>query len=251
MEIYITCLLQILSFSSRFRRFEMKNFLQQPTMVAIIYIIISPPPHTQNFFHLHLYGEDFQNVILCRKFHHGLEAHLSCKLCNEICRWNHQQISIIFRDRLCSSNSTCFFLTFITFATLNSKLKEGALLKVKKTAAKTKYSKLMSKIIKFTQAFMMQTSHERKTRNKFLLQFNLIFFSINRIKKLFSDKTVTKMKPECLDFGSFKITCHSGNSDKGSVLFCLKDHKLPFAKERSEVCQNLIVFDVSLTKARQ
>ena len=26
MEIYITCLIQILSFSSRFRRFEMKNF---------------------------------------------------------------------------------------------------------------------------------------------------------------------------------------------------------------------------------
>ena len=59
------------------------------------------------------------------------------------------------------------------------------------------------------------------------------------------------MKPECLDFGSFKITCHSGNSDKGSVLFCLKNDKLPFAKERSEVCQNLIAFDVSLTKARQ
>ena len=34
MEIYITCLLQILSFSSRFRRFEMKNFLRWPTMVA-------------------------------------------------------------------------------------------------------------------------------------------------------------------------------------------------------------------------
>ena len=105
-EIYITCLLQILSFSSRFRRFEMKNFLQQPTMVAIIYIIINlPSPHDRIFFiptgllYLHLYGEDFQNAILYRKFHHGLEA-------------------------------------------------------------------LMSKIIKFTEAFMMQTSHERKTRNK-------------------------------------------------------------------------------------
>ena len=30
-EIYITCLLQILSFSSRFRRFEIKNFfVSQP-----------------------------------------------------------------------------------------------------------------------------------------------------------------------------------------------------------------------------
>ena len=34
MEIYITYLLQILSFSSRFRRFEMKNFLRWLTMVA-------------------------------------------------------------------------------------------------------------------------------------------------------------------------------------------------------------------------
>ena len=59
------------------------------------------------------------------------------------------------------------------------------------------------------------------------------------------------MKPESLDFACFKITCHSGNSDKGSVLFCLKNDKLLFAKERSEVCQNLIAFDVSLTKARQ
>ena len=58
------------------------------------------------------------------------------------------------------------------------------------------------------------------------------------------------MKPECLDFASFQIMCHSGNSDKDSVLFCLKNHKLLFAKERSEVCQNLIAFDVNLTKAR-
>ena len=34
MEIYITCLLQVLSFSSRFRRFEMKSFLRWPNMVA-------------------------------------------------------------------------------------------------------------------------------------------------------------------------------------------------------------------------
>ena len=32
MEIYITCLLQILSFYSPFRRFEMKNFLHRPTI---------------------------------------------------------------------------------------------------------------------------------------------------------------------------------------------------------------------------
>ena len=34
MEIYVTYLLQILSFSSRFRRFEMKKFRRRPTMVA-------------------------------------------------------------------------------------------------------------------------------------------------------------------------------------------------------------------------
>ena len=34
MEIYITSLSQILSFSSRFAQFEMKNFLRRPTMVA-------------------------------------------------------------------------------------------------------------------------------------------------------------------------------------------------------------------------
>ena len=109
---------------------EVLKVSQQPTMVAIIYIIISPPPPPpQNFFYFHLYGEDFQNVILCRKFHHGLEAHLSCKLCNEICRWNHYQISVIFRDWLYSSNSTCFFFNFIKFATLNSKLK-GTLMQI-------------------------------------------------------------------------------------------------------------------------
>ena len=34
MEIFITSILQILSFSSRFRQFEMENFLRRPTMVT-------------------------------------------------------------------------------------------------------------------------------------------------------------------------------------------------------------------------
>ena len=34
MEIYITYHLQILSFSSRFRQFEMKNFLRRSTILA-------------------------------------------------------------------------------------------------------------------------------------------------------------------------------------------------------------------------
>ena len=38
MEIYITCLPQILSFSSRFRRFEMKNFLLSYFVVFVIIV---------------------------------------------------------------------------------------------------------------------------------------------------------------------------------------------------------------------
>ena len=42
MEIYITCLLQILSFSSPFRQFEMKNFLQRPTGGRPYFIHVNP-----------------------------------------------------------------------------------------------------------------------------------------------------------------------------------------------------------------
>ena len=50
MEIYITRLLQVLSFSRPFRRFEMKNFLRRPTMVADnISLSVAP----QNFFHFY------------------------------------------------------------------------------------------------------------------------------------------------------------------------------------------------------
>ena len=47
MEIYMTSLLQILSFSSRFRGFELKNFLCWPFMVTanIIWLVVPP-----NFF---------------------------------------------------------------------------------------------------------------------------------------------------------------------------------------------------------
>ena len=50
MEIYITSLEQILSFSSRFRRFEMKNFLRRPTMVANNITQLVVP---QIFFHFY------------------------------------------------------------------------------------------------------------------------------------------------------------------------------------------------------
>ena len=44
MEIYVTYLLQILSFSSLFRRFEMKSFLRRPAIVAnnISQLVVSP-----------------------------------------------------------------------------------------------------------------------------------------------------------------------------------------------------------------
>ena len=62
MKIYITHLLQILNFSSPFRRFEIKNFLRQPTMGAdnISNLVPPlPPPPPQNFFHF--YGPDTYN----------------------------------------------------------------------------------------------------------------------------------------------------------------------------------------------
>ena len=52
MEIYITYLLQILSFSSRYRRFEMKNLLRQPTMVADNISRLVAPRQTS----FHFYG---------------------------------------------------------------------------------------------------------------------------------------------------------------------------------------------------
>ena len=45
MEIYVSYLQQILSFSSHFRWLEMKNFLFQPTMAADnISLFVAPPP---------------------------------------------------------------------------------------------------------------------------------------------------------------------------------------------------------------
>ena len=44
MDIYITCFLQILSFSSRFRWFEMEKFLYRPTTGADdISWLVTPP----------------------------------------------------------------------------------------------------------------------------------------------------------------------------------------------------------------
>ena len=56
-EIYITCLLQILTFSSRFKECEMKNFLRRPTMVADnISLLVA----SKNF--LHFYGPVLRSV---------------------------------------------------------------------------------------------------------------------------------------------------------------------------------------------
>ena len=55
MKIYITHLLQILNFSSPFRRFEIKNFLRQPTMGAdnisnLVPPLPAPTPPPKIFF---------------------------------------------------------------------------------------------------------------------------------------------------------------------------------------------------------
>ena len=52
METYITCLLQMLSFSSRCRRLEMENLFRRPTIVAynISQLLIPPlPPECFSF----------------------------------------------------------------------------------------------------------------------------------------------------------------------------------------------------------
>ena len=50
MEIYITYLLQMLSFPSRFKQFEMKNVVRRPTMGPTTFIIRSPLPPPPEFF---------------------------------------------------------------------------------------------------------------------------------------------------------------------------------------------------------
>ena len=54
-EIYITYFLQILSFSSPFRRFEMRNFLRRP-LVGL-----------QNFFHFYR-SEQYQGLDTLHEF---------------------------------------------------------------------------------------------------------------------------------------------------------------------------------------
>ena len=60
MKIYITHLLQILNFSSPFRRFEIKNFLRRSTMVADN--ISNLVAHPKNFFHF--YGPVIQTKLV-------------------------------------------------------------------------------------------------------------------------------------------------------------------------------------------
>ena len=62
MEIYIICLLQIFSFFSRFRRFEMKIFFRKPTMVADNIFNFSWLAALQIFFHF--YGPEVTTNLL-------------------------------------------------------------------------------------------------------------------------------------------------------------------------------------------
>ena len=69
MKIYITHLLEILNFSSPFRRFEIKNVLHRPTMMAdnISNLVAS----SQNFFHFYgpadkLFSSNLKDVGLSK-----------------------------------------------------------------------------------------------------------------------------------------------------------------------------------------
>ena len=55
MEIYITCLQQILSFSSRCRRFEMENSFRRPIMVGDNISYLVAPPSQRSFISTGLY----------------------------------------------------------------------------------------------------------------------------------------------------------------------------------------------------
>ena len=77
MKIYITHLLQILNFSSPFRRFEIKNFLRRPTMVADnISNLVAPP---QNFFHFYGPVQDGLTVHLSKVVEGSTSLLRTCK----------------------------------------------------------------------------------------------------------------------------------------------------------------------------
>ena len=64
MKVDITHLLQIINFSSPFRRFEIKNSLCRPIMVANNILNLEPSP-PQTF--LHFYGPEFTDLIVLQK----------------------------------------------------------------------------------------------------------------------------------------------------------------------------------------
>ena len=63
-EIYITCLLQILSFSSCFRRFEIKNFFVSQPLYQTIFHNWSAPPHIIFFISTTLYKTDKKKQLI-------------------------------------------------------------------------------------------------------------------------------------------------------------------------------------------
>ena len=67
MEIYITCLIQILSFSSHFRQFKMKTFLCRPTMVAKNTPSLVAPRNFANFTGKHMCRSYFFNKVVGAK----------------------------------------------------------------------------------------------------------------------------------------------------------------------------------------
>ena len=77
MKIYITHLLQILNFSSPFRRFEMKNSLRRPTIVADnISNLVAP---LQNSFHFYGPVQDGITVHLSKVVEGSTSLLRTCK----------------------------------------------------------------------------------------------------------------------------------------------------------------------------
>ena len=130
MEIYITCFLEILSSSSRCRRFETEVFFRRPTMVDnnISQLVASLPP--QNFFHF--YGPVQWKTNFTEKNFFNIEKY----------KWKFKIYISHFRN---------IFFTQKTCYKQNINLKYIFILKKKKKKKKKKDKNIFVKISLWTQ----------------------------------------------------------------------------------------------------
>ena len=117
MEFYITSLLQILCFSSHFRRFEMKIFLRRPTMMAEnISQLVTPPPPSPLWWTIK--AKLFLRTILISKVNYFFMFYLNLKLnlkfiSNSVSYRNQFKFHfiLVFNFKL-TSKAILFFLSF-------------------------------------------------------------------------------------------------------------------------------------------